>query len=165
MRGASMGRHRLNEEDERLAIREFGGALDDVNIDPPGVMSRWAKGSSGNPAGRPKEPDDATLTEWLVHTLGKHGAKDLAVELISLAKTPGSSPTKLAAIQYIYNRIEGMPRQSVASSRPEEHPLVTIFRRITDDTKALEGHVIASLPDYSSVESAYGEGDSEGAEP
>lgn len=128
-----------------------------------GVETRWKPGQSGNPAGRPPAPDDATLTEWLIHVLGKVGAKALAEELIGIAKSPGVSPTKLEAIKYIYNRIDGMPRQAITTTGGSENPLVTVLRRITDDRKALEGHVVPSLPARTLYETLDGEGDSEDA--
>ena len=126
-----------------------------------GVETRWKPGVSGNPAGRPPAPDDATLTDWLIHVLGKVGAKALAEELIGIAKSPGVSPTKLAAIQYIYDRIEGKPRQAITSSGGTENPLVAVLRRITDDSKALEGHVVSALPARTLYETLDGAGDSE----
>ena len=142
----------LDPADESVALRHFGEGV------MAGVETRWKPGTSGNPAGRSKDPDDATLTEWLVHVLGKNGARELANNLIAIAKSPGVSPTKLAAIQYIYDRIEGKPRQSVTTNGGEEHPLLTIFRRVTDESKALEGRVIPSLPAHSVYETLDREG-------
>ena len=145
----------LTEDDERVIRRMLG---EEVML---GVETRWKPGVSGNPAGRPAEPDEATLTEWLIHVLGKTGAKSLAQELIGIAKSPGVSPTKLAAIQYIYDRIEGKPRQAITTTGGAENPLVTVLRRITDDRKALEGHVVPALPAKSLYETLDGAGDSE----
>ena len=144
----------LTEDDERAVRRMLG---EEVML---GVETRWKPGVSGNPAGRPTEPDDATLTEWLIHVLGKAGAKSLAQELIGIAKSPGVSPTKLAAIQYIYDRIEGKPRQSVSTNDNSEHPLLSIIRKVTDDSKALEGRVLPSLPAKTLYETLDREGDS-----
>lgn len=152
----------ITAEVAEVALKEFSSALDTVDtVRRPGVSTRFQPGVSGNPAGPPPAPDDATLTEWLIHVLGKKGAKELAVELIAIAKSPGVSPTKLSAIQYIYDRIEGKPRQATTVSTNEEHPLVTIFRKITDDSKALEGHIVPALSAHSVYEALDGEGDSE----
>lgn len=141
----------ITEEVERDVLRAFQEAS---------VDTRWRPGQSGNPAGRPKEPDDATLTEWLIHVLGKKGAKELAENLIAIAKSPGVSPTKLAAIQYIYDRIEGKPRQAVHTTSHDEHPLITVIRKVADDNKALEGRRVPSLPARAIYEALDREGDS-----
>lgn len=145
----------LDESTEDAASKYFGTEV------MAGVETRWVPGKSGNPAGKAKDPDNATLTEWLIHVLGKRGAKELAENLIAIAKSPGATPTKLQAIQYIYDRIEGRPRQSVATTSQSEHPLLEIFRRITDDSKALEGRTVRSLPASTLYETLSREGDSE----
>lgn len=147
----------LEESAEIAAENYFGKEM------MAGVETRWGSGVSGNPNGRPKDPDNATLTEWLIHVLGKTGAKSLAQELIAIAKTPGATPTKLAAIQYIYDRIEGRPRQAVTTTTQDEHPLISLFRKVTDDSKALEGRVVRSLPASTLYETLSREGAGEDA--
>ena len=155
----------LTAEDIADAMEYFGEDVLDGRTSRTSPATAWKPGQSGNTKGRPVEPDDATLTEWLVWTLGKTGGKKLAAELIALAMTPGVSPTKLAAVQYIYDRIEGKPRQSVATTTGVEHPLVGVFRRIADDTKALEGHRRPALTSISVYEDGDRDGDSENTGP
>ena len=66
----------LTPEAEREALRYFGEEMLDGR-----VRTQWKEGQSGNLGGRPKEPEDATPTEWLIWALGKVGLKALAKEL------------------------------------------------------------------------------------
>ncbi len=70
--------------------------------EPKGTIGRpWKPGQSGNPGGRPKK--DRELTAALEATVSK---KILAKTLWDLAKAGD-----MAAIKYIYDRIEGSPTQ------------------------------------------------------
>lgn len=98
---------------------------------------KWSKGKSGNPAGRPKEPEpgeDNGLIDMLIWRLGRTGSKAIADKLIELAKDGD-----LDAIKYIYDRIEGRPRQAIVKETKEEPLLVQLLRKITDDQSALAG--------------------------
>jgi hypothetical protein len=73
----------------------------------------YAKGQSGNPHGRPKKGKG--LTDLLEKTLakkrldGKTGKAALADALIALA----IDEKDIAAIKYVYDRVDGRPRESV----------------------------------------------------
>ena len=112
------------------------------------LQTRFQKGRSGNPQGRKPKPDN--LTDMLIYVLGKRGMEDLADKLIALAKNEvpenaGKVPynVQLQAINDIYDRIEGKPRQTVMNKNEGEHPLITLLRELTDPGKALEGHELA----------------------
>jgi len=139
-------RPKLTANQEAAAERVFGEDAFQL-----GQQTRWQPGQSGNLLGRPPEPDGAT--DLLVYLLKKQGLKELAGSLISLAQNrvagaEGKVPytVQLSAIQYIYDRIEGRPRQSIIEEHKGEHPLVELFRRLNDDNRALEGRSLAALP-------------------
>ena len=74
----------------------------------------WVKGQSGNPKGR--IPRERSLTKYLIEATDKLAKGDnvitvkqqLADKLISLALTGD-----IKALQYVYDRIDGKPKQSV----------------------------------------------------
>lgn len=101
--------------------------------------SKWKRGSSGNPKGRPVEPDN--LTDMLIHRLGKSGMKRLADHFIELALTGGGS-VSLQATMAIYDRIEGKPRQAPPPQGDSEPLIAKLLRGLIDDNHALTGHVI-----------------------
>jgi hypothetical protein len=128
------------------------------NTDPVlGEATRWKKGRSPNPMGRPKAPDD--LDELLLFTLrqkGRHRA--LAEKLVQIAVTGN-----LDAIKYIYDRAKGRPRQAVITSHDEEDPLVRMMRQVIDDNRALEGRSIPVLQSGPIIEAEVRAYPSEGA--
>jgi hypothetical protein len=73
----------------------------------------YVKGQSGNPHGRPKKGKG--LTDLLEKTLaknradGKRGKAALAEALVALA----IDEKDIAAIKYVYDRVDGRPRESV----------------------------------------------------
>lgn len=130
-------RKQLTPTEEADAKEYFGT---EVLADRLPEDTRWQRGKSGNLKGRPKEPEG--LTDMLMWRLGRTGSKQIADVLIGLAKRGN-----LQAIQYIYDRIEGKPRQSVLQQGAEEPEIVKLLRQLADDTSALEGHDIpARLP-------------------
>ena len=97
--------------------------------------TRWQKGQTGNRKGRPVEPDG--LTDMLLYRLKKSGSRRIADKLIQLAEAGN-----LQAIQYIYDRIEGKPRQSVLQQSESEPLIVQLMRRMVDPGPALEGRTL-----------------------
>lgn len=137
-----MARKQVTPQDEKTFEEEL---VADV------TATRWKPGQSGNPAGRPRstpleDPDDAerTLTEILIHELRKGGgARKLAKNLISLANGSNARvpyAVQLSAATSILDRIEGRPRQMNINVGNDEPLLATLFRKLVEDTKALEGH-------------------------
>ena len=63
----------------------------------------WVKGESGNPNGRP--PKSESMTNVLTNMVDKTWA---AEQIIKLAKDGD-----LGALKYIYDRVDGTPRQTV----------------------------------------------------
>jgi hypothetical protein len=75
-------------------------------------MSVFVKGDSRiNRAGRPKK--GLALTDVLERNLKRADKESIACELIRLALHGESESTRLAAIKYIFDRIDGSPRQAV----------------------------------------------------
>lgn len=93
---------------------------------------RFSKGHTGNPKGRPKEPDG--LVDMLMFRLNKETSKAIADRLIDLAKSGN-----LEAIKYLYDRVEGRPRQAVVQQQTAEPMLVALMRKLVNDNRALEG--------------------------
>ncbi len=70
----------------------------------------WKPGESGNPNGRP--PKDEALTDILRSKIDK---ESLAEKLIELAMENGD----LAAIKYVYDRVDGRPKETIDASVTE----------------------------------------------
>ena len=130
----------------------------------------WKPGVSGNPRGRPPEPE-GDLVEVLLWKLGKSGPRMLAETLIGIAnnelwedsesvsqddegnptrsrqrtRTYVSVKDRLAAATYIYDRIVGRPRQAVAIKNEGDDPIVTLLRQITSDARALNGRDVPMI--------------------
>jgi hypothetical protein len=71
---------------------------------------KWKPGQSGNPAGRP--PKGEALTDILKEKVDKHA---IAEKLIEVAMDKGD----LAALKYIYDRIDGRPKETIDASISE----------------------------------------------
>lgn len=112
----------FTKENAKEVLKELSDNT--VDIVEAGRATRWKKGESGNPFNR-HEPLEGTLDEVLAAILGKEGAKRLARKLVDLALKGDRQ-----AIMYIYDRLEGKPRQSTIIEKPEENPLVIILQRL-----------------------------------
>lgn len=72
------------------------------------AQGHWLPGNIANPFGRPKKPESVT------HALReKTNPVELAVHLLNLAYNADDHSTRLRATEYIYNRLEGTPRQTI----------------------------------------------------
>ena len=80
----------------------------------------WKKGESGNPNGRPRKGN--TLTEALE---AEFTPQELAAKLRELV-----AENNLAAIKYVYDRVEGKPRETIETII--ESPKVIWFADETD---------------------------------
>ncbi len=69
----------------------------------------WQPGQSGNPSGKPKDPQ--TLTGILAQLIDKHAIAERLWEIANGEKT--RPELRLEAIKYIYARIEGSPVQAM----------------------------------------------------
>lgn len=99
---------------------------------------KWQKGQSGNPGGRPKRNE--TLTNILDELGNERPDMDnetrkrlLAHRLWELALTGD-----LAAMKYVYDRLDGTPTQSIAHqhSAPDDRSITVQFVKAgeNDDT-------------------------------
>lgn len=70
----------------------------------------WQPGQSGNPAGRP--PKGEALTDVLKSKLNK---EEIADKLIEIALEKGD----LAALKYIYDRVDGRPKETIEGTFTE----------------------------------------------
>ena len=89
----------------------------------------WKPGESGNPNGRPLA--DETMTGVLKSLADK---EEIAKKLLELAQNGN-----VAALKYIYDRIDGMPRQSVELTGDKEKPVPLIILRANEIISTTEG--------------------------
>jgi len=107
--------------------------------------SRWKKGESGNPAGRP--PKGQSMTDLMEKYLGgveegqKKTRKELLVKKMGILAFDGD----LNAMKLIWNYLDGMPKQTIDASisqslakLPEEE-LHEAYRAIDKDGTDNEG--------------------------
>lgn len=78
----------------------------------------WKPGQSGNPAGRPKKGE--TLTDTL---RGLVDRKALGEKLVALALEGN-----VAALKYVYDRVDGMPRQHIEMSNEKDEEWLEYLR-------------------------------------
>ncbi len=82
--------------------------------------SRWKPGQSGNPDGRP--PKGFSMAEVLRELLeqgeNKPSARQIAEKAIAAAKSGD-----MRAIEFIFDRIDGKPKQSLRHEGDEENPV------------------------------------------
>jgi hypothetical protein len=84
----------------------------------------WKPGQSGNPKGRPPEED--SMTAVLRTRVNK---QEIADKLIEKAKEGN-----VAALKYVYDRLDGMPRQSVEVTGDKEKPVPLLILRAANAT-------------------------------
>lgn len=77
---------------------------------PPPVHSRWKKGQSGNPKGRPKLPD---IAEALARVLADEKDGRTALEQTLLALRAKAVKGDIRAAEALLDRAFGKPKQSV----------------------------------------------------
>ena len=78
----------------------------------------WKPGQSGNPKGAPKK--DNTLTGALREMADKQA---LGEKLIALAMEGN-----VAALKYVYDRVDGMPRQHIEMSNEKDEEWLEYLR-------------------------------------
>lgn len=69
----------------------------------------WQPGQSGNPAGRP--PKGEALTEILKSKVDKEEIAEKLLELVNNGD--------LAAIKYVYDRVDGRPKETIEGTFTE----------------------------------------------
>lgn len=74
-------------------------------------MSRFAKGKSGNPAGRPKA---ATLEE--IRAIARRASPEMVEILLKIARSSESDRAKAAAANAVLDRAYGRPAQMLADA-------------------------------------------------
>lgn len=137
---------RLEQEDVIPAEESLLAVVDEAQRTLPQAMKekQWQKGVSGNPKGRPMMPDEG-LTAMLAWVISKEKSKLLAQTLLQKALDGD-----LKAIMYIYDRLEGKPRQSIHDETPEIDPVLLLFEGLRDDGNALEGKNVKILTETNS---------------
>ena len=131
----------------------------------PGQRSSNPTGVSKTAAALDAIPEDASLDEVLAVRLGKKGAVKLADSLIGLATGP--KPT-LQAIQYIYDRLEGKPRQAITETKEYAPEFISLMKEFyVNEPVKIEPTSVLSLTapaDFSVIEAGIREVLSEEAE-
>lgn len=91
------------------------------------MSGKFQKGKSGNPRGRPKDGESMTalLNEYLKGTdgNGKKERRMILIEKIYQKAKNGDRP----ALQYIFDRMDGKPKESVELSGEKENGLKIIL--------------------------------------
>lgn len=113
----------------------------------------WQKGQSGNPGGRPKDPVTQLIREKLRSPSVRGGdgtvADDVVLELLNIAFT-ALPAEKMRAIEYMLNRAEGSPRQSIelgtADNDPRTHALAALAAALRESTAAQQPSTAALAP-------------------
>lgn len=137
-----MPRDELAEADELAALEEYSESI----IEPfyqERKQSSYLAGKAKNrrPPAKVIPPPD-TLTEALAEQLGRKGMRTMAQSLIQLTKGPRPS---LDAIKYVFDRLEGKPRQSVVQSRDQDDPLLELLGKLMENDKQLDTPAPAGL--------------------
>jgi hypothetical protein len=89
-----------------------------------GRLTRWPKGVSGNPKGRPKKP----LTDAYARLLTKKQAKQIAQAMVDNALSGGRNAVNAA--RELAERVEGKVPQAVNLAGADGGPLVIEVRDI-----------------------------------
>jgi hypothetical protein len=98
-------------------------------------MNATGRGGFGDHPEHINRGEERTLTSVLRERAGPETAQEIADKLIALAKAGN-----MAAMKYVYDRLDGMPRQSVQVSGGE-NPIGLIFvnpGEIAEDTSTSE---------------------------
>ena len=90
--------------------------------------TRWKPGQSGNPNGRPPKGD--ALTDILRQKIDKDIIAD---KLIEIALADGGD---LAALKYIYDRIDGRPKETIEQTIREMPDVIEVD--LSEDSTAEE---------------------------
>ena len=108
--------------------------VDDVTVVPNDKITNpkpWLF-QPGNPGG-PGRPHMPTLTE----VLRKHAPPvELAAALLTMALTDGHRD-QFPALQYIYNRLDGMPKQALELASAEDDPAVLAMATLAASYRAM----------------------------
>ena len=86
----------------------------------PKPKHKWKSGESGNPNGRP--PKGQTLTEALEKAVDKD-------ELAQLIRNMAFENGDFQAAKYIYDRIDGTPKQTIDQNVYQEFPQGAVLVR------------------------------------
>lgn len=119
-------------------------------------LTPWRKGQSGNPGGRPKDYLTDVLRRKLelpaTHEGNETRADDLADELLALCEPPTLPAERIRALEYVYNRLGGTPRQSIDLSSAADDPRTIALSALAQALRADGQLRIAEQPAVYTVE-------------
>ena len=132
---AAAGRRSLPPDVAREAEHYFGEEIY-AGVPEPPYSKRGKPFAPGNRAHTSRGEPPEGLTDLLGWVLSRKNRIALAHNLVAMAK--GNGPLALQATQYIFDRMEGKPRQSVIEKRDEQDPLIELIKRVLNDPQAAE---------------------------
>lgn len=82
----------------------------------------WKKGQSGNPKGRP--PIMFSLTDELRYVLGEKAPNGRTYKIeVAWALVNAAMGGDVKAMTYIFDRVDGRPKQAIEASGPDQAPI------------------------------------------
>ena len=138
-----------NKADKRPAkFPDVQGKNRDVGYGRPPVHTRWKKGQSGNPKGRPRSSilSDAMRAALAEAPPGEHDPNVQSyADAIARALIDKALAGDVAACKEIADRTEGKARQAVVLSYTEREKLEVAVRHIMDEAQCTWEEAVRAL--------------------